>query len=193
MSDLFQLRDVVLHSGGRSRYIIDCNALSDDSVKCLAFMLAERLPKFGRVEGVPRGGLRLALALQDYALHTDEFPLLIVDDVNTTGNSLEKHRAGRDAIGAVIYARGPRPAWVTALFELAPVPHPFGIDTSRPFICKGCGGFFPGAGMHDAGFCGQCGAKRLVTHSNELIRFAGPAAEAMLRADAEASKTQEQK
>jgi adenine/guanine phosphoribosyltransferase-like PRPP-binding protein len=44
--------------------------------------------------------------------------LLIVDDVWTTGGSMEEHRAGRDAIGAVLFARGPVADWVTPLFTL---------------------------------------------------------------------------
>ncbi|KKL20362.1 hypothetical protein LCGC14_2456230, partial [marine sediment metagenome] len=45
--------------------------------------------------------------------------LLIVDDVLTTGASMEKQRAGRtNTIGAVIFARGDCPAWVKPLFAM---------------------------------------------------------------------------
>lgn len=119
---LFQLGPIRLHSGSVSSFKIDCDALTDDDIAALAAMLYERLPSFGNVEGVPRGGLRLAAALLPYReAHsgiTDD-PLLIVDDVATTGASLERHRAGRPAIGAVIFARGPVPPWVTPLFSMA--------------------------------------------------------------------------
>ena len=67
----------------------------------------------------------MAEAMQSYC--TDG-PLLIVDDVLTTGGSMEEFRAGRDAIGAVIFMRcepgGLMPevaAWLkAALFVLMP-------------------------------------------------------------------------
>ncbi len=58
---------------------------------------------------MPIGGLRLAQAMQPYV--SSSGPLLIVDDVLTTGQSMEKHRAGREAIGAVIFMR----SWEGAL------------------------------------------------------------------------------
>lgn len=113
--NLFQLGDFVLASGAASRWIIDCRALTPSSWEALAFMLMEILPPFGSVEGVPRGGLPLAEALRPYATTG---PLLLADDVFTTGGSMERHRAGRDAIGAVVFARNPTPAHVTALFPM---------------------------------------------------------------------------
>jgi hypothetical protein len=47
-------------------------------------------------------------------------PVLIADDVCTTGASMEEARAGRDCIGVVAFTRGSIPAWVTSLFTLAP-------------------------------------------------------------------------
>lgn len=111
--NLLQLGDFALASGRKSRFKIDCDALSDADIATAAAWLAELLPPFGWVEGVPRGGLRLAAALRFYA---SIGPLLVVDDVFTTGNSMERQRAGREAIGAVIFARGPCPPWVTPLF-----------------------------------------------------------------------------
>lgn len=67
----------------------------------------------GAVEGVPRGGLRLAEACRELATSG---PLLIADDVCTTGASMEEHRRGRSAVGLVIFTRGPTPDWVMPLF-----------------------------------------------------------------------------
>jgi len=117
MMDLFQLGYFRLHSGDDSRFKIECDALTDGSLRCIAYLLSLRLPPFGSVEGVPLGGLRLAEKLKPYRT---QGPLLIVDDVVTTGGSMERHRAGREAIGAAIFGRGKVPDWVTPLFPMTP-------------------------------------------------------------------------
>jgi hypothetical protein len=115
---LFQQGEFKLHGGAPSKWKIDCDALSSDEIETVALMLAEILPPFGSVEGVPTGGLRLAESMRQFRTSG---PLLIVDDVLTTGGSIEECRNGREAIGAVIFARGKCPTWVTPLFSLAPV------------------------------------------------------------------------
>lgn len=110
---LFMDGEFVAHSGTTLPYKIDCDALSDADLATLATEIARRF-KFSAVEGVPRGGLRLAKALEPYA--TVEGGLLVIDDVLTTGASMEKQRAGRDAKGVVIFARGPWASWVLPLF-----------------------------------------------------------------------------
>lgn len=113
---LFQLGEFTLHSGMQSAWKIDCDALTDTDIATLAVMLKEILPAFGSVEGIPHGGLRLAAALAAFATGG---PILIVDDVLTTGRSMEEQRNGRDAIGAVIFARAACPKWITPLFMLS--------------------------------------------------------------------------
>jgi hypothetical protein len=113
---LFQPGAYSLHSGGQSPYKIECDALTDSDWAGLAVIAVERLPAFGSVEGVPRGGLPFAKAL---APHATSGPLLIAEDVTTTGASLEVHRAGRNAIGVVAFARSGCPAWVTPIWSLA--------------------------------------------------------------------------
>ena len=114
--NLFKAGEFTLHSGSKSFWKIDCDALTDEDYLGLVRMALERLPSFGSVEGVPRGGLKLAAALRSHV--TPGGPLLIVDDVVTTGNSLERHRNGRVAIGLVIFARGRVPHWVHPLFVM---------------------------------------------------------------------------
>lgn len=110
---LFNSGNFTLHSGQQSSFKIDCDALTTADLEALACFAVGFLPPFGSVEGVPTGGLSLAAALKPYAT---EGPLLIVDDVLTTGASMEEHRDSREAIGLVIFARGQVPAWVTPLF-----------------------------------------------------------------------------
>jgi orotate phosphoribosyltransferase len=125
---LFQTGFFQLHSGESSNFKIDCDFLTDEDINAIALQLVHRLPTFRTVEGVPTGGLRLAEALQQYVVPQENgwykdvgYPLLIVDDVFTTGGSVEEHRAGRyEAIGAVIFARNPTPSWITPLFRMEP-------------------------------------------------------------------------
>src|SRR5437899_1361464 len=108
---LFQRGDFKLHSGMNSAFKIDCDFLTDSDIDTIAEMLSKRLTAFSYVEGVPRGGLRLATAMKKYTTPAAPFcPFLIVDDIFTTGRSMEEHRAGRSAIGAVIFARNETPA-----------------------------------------------------------------------------------
>jgi orotate phosphoribosyltransferase len=119
---LFEVGAFTLHSGQYANFRIDCRALTDADLSAVAAKLAEVIPPFGVVEGVPNGGLRLAAAMEKYA----EGPagrLLIVDDVLTTGVSMEEHRAGREAYGAVIFCRGGSwPSWVVPLFVMRDIP-----------------------------------------------------------------------
>lgn len=120
MTNLFQFGSFILHSGEYSDFKIDCDALTDDDLKALAFITAKRLPPYWKVEGVPSGGLRFALSLQKYLSDIHTRFVLIVDDVLTTGASMERQRDGRNAIGVVIFARGPVPDWVIPLFVMTP-------------------------------------------------------------------------
>jgi len=113
---LFQLGDFTLASGVKSAWKIECDALTPDDWSALAKMAVERLPAFGEVEGVPRGGIPFADALRIYAT---QGPLLIAEDVVTTGGSMERFRAGRDAIGIAVFGRGQFPEWINPLFRLS--------------------------------------------------------------------------
>lgn len=72
---------------------------------------------FRSVYGVPRGGTALAGCLEKFAEPETTYPILIVDDVLTTGNSMEAARKKLnlnppDVIGVVVAARGICPNWV---------------------------------------------------------------------------------
>lgn len=115
---LFRLGRFTLHSGSESKFKIECDALTEGDLEALAWLIAKKMPPFLRVEGVPRGGLGLASKLERYADAKAKLTL-IVDDVCTTGASMEKQRKGRsDVIGAVIFTRGECPTWVLPLFRM---------------------------------------------------------------------------
>ncbi len=93
---------------------IECDHLVAEDWECFARIVRDHVGRFGKVEGVPRGGLPFADALQPYAT---KGPLLIVDDVLTTGASMEAHRKGRLALGFVLFSRGVTPGWVQPIFR----------------------------------------------------------------------------
>ena len=113
-----------MHSGQQSNFKIDCDALTDGDWETVARLIGTHLA-FDKVVGVPQGGLKLAAALQPYCrladTHRKEASLtLIVDDVCTTGASLEhqKELVGGHCVGAVLFARGKAPSWVWPVFQL---------------------------------------------------------------------------
>ena len=122
---LFRLGSFKLHSGGLSNWKIDMDRLDDEDVAVIAMLGSRMVGPFSSVVGIPRGGLRLAEAMTEYATERDEDdPVLVVDDVLTTGRSMEQKRAelepellyGAKVIGLVAFARGPLPPWVKAVF-----------------------------------------------------------------------------
>ena len=114
--NLFQRKMFKMHSGGVSHYKIECDALTDADIECLAFLISQK-GKFKNVYGVPTGGERLAAALEKYK--SEEGVDLIVDDVLTTGASMrEARKKFPDPIGVVIFARGTCPDWVYPVFEM---------------------------------------------------------------------------
>lgn len=122
---LFQAGDFHLHSGGRSRFKIDCDALSDDDLRVLAEIVASRF-SFSAVTGIPAGGLRFAQHLKRLTPEPNrnadalKLPILLVDDVWTTGASMREARDKMEprlpVVGIVIFARGEVERWVHPLF-----------------------------------------------------------------------------
>jgi orotate phosphoribosyltransferase len=130
--NLFQLGDFKLNSGAASKWKLECDALTDDDWKALAQMVRSVVGTFSSVEGVPTGGLKLASHLDH--LRDLQGPHLIVDDVLTTGGSLNRAREefmkkwtystgyeGPEVIGGVVFARGQCPVWVRTVFQMPEV------------------------------------------------------------------------
>jgi orotate phosphoribosyltransferase len=133
LTNLFQLGDFILRSGKKAKWKIDCDALTKEDWEGLAAMAVDILPPFAFAWGVPRGGLPFADALNKYGTNRYDHPLLIAEDVCTTGGSmsrclseLAKSRnetlvCGSNVIGVCVFAREPSwPSWVKPLFCFNP-------------------------------------------------------------------------
>lgn len=110
-----------MNSGRRSNYKIECDDLQEKDFIAFAQLIADKI-KFRRVIGIPRGGYKISKHLTQFEQRDNTLlPLLIVDDVLTTGGSFEKTKAAvdkekyPDIIGVVLFARGPCPVWVTPI------------------------------------------------------------------------------
>lgn len=123
--NLFNSGEFTLNSGKTSFFKVDCDALTDEDIDCLARLIKDNIPLFAWVEGVPTGGLRLAEALKPLTEPDHTSIGLIVDDVMTTGNSMEKQRDGRAAMGVVIFNRINKdsatisPGWIKSIWRMS--------------------------------------------------------------------------
>lgn len=111
-----------LHSGRESRIKIECDELSIADIKSIASIIASKI-RFSQVVGIPRGGLLLEYFLKFRIDVRERDTLLIVDDVLTTGNSMEEYRRKyqyyfKNVVGFVVFARGDCPEWITPLFTM---------------------------------------------------------------------------
>ena len=119
--NLFEKKKWIMHSGETSDFKIECDALTSDDWDTIAYLISKHF-SFSEVVGVPRGGLALQYSLKKYKKSLG--PLLIVDDVLTTGTSMEEERDlyleryKNNIVGVVLFTRGRCPNWVTPIFSM---------------------------------------------------------------------------
>lgn len=117
----------ISHAGNELQYKIECDALTDEDWECVAYIIAkEKNIRFGSIIGVAQGGLKLAKACARYLdPMLSALDVLIVDDVLTTGSSMEKSKEQANSIkgirsiqGAVLFARGECAEWITPICQM---------------------------------------------------------------------------
>ena len=89
-ANLFTSGDFISHAGLQRK--IECDAIHEEW-DCLAQMIMDyqHCRAFKWVEGMPRGGMSLASALQKHADYDADDVGLVVDDVWTTGTSFREY------------------------------------------------------------------------------------------------------
>jgi hypoxanthine phosphoribosyltransferase len=120
---LIRYGEFTSHSRVSLPWKIDCDALTELDFLALAEIVRQTM-SYSEAIGIPRGGLRFAAALRPHC--RPGYPALIVDDVLTTGRSMEEARRIHWSVfphapvcGVVIFARGPVPDWVWPIFTVA--------------------------------------------------------------------------
>ena len=133
-TNLFVEETFVGHSGGTLHWKIEMDALTDAEWKCIARMIMEHQKDFFQAAiGIPRGGLKLSGYLNEYCTHAPTDPYLLVDDVLTTGGSMEEfkkeHFKDKKTIGWVVFARRKPADWINTLFQM---PKHWVDDPTKP-------------------------------------------------------------
>ena len=116
--NLFIREDFISHAGLTLTWKVECDALTDNDYEALAKIVSEKL-SFRDVKGIPRGGIPFEKALKPDCTNDENDPLLIADDVYTTGTSMrEVYEEG--AIGIVVFARNEiTDDWIKAIWQLS--------------------------------------------------------------------------
>ena len=120
---LFVEEDFKSHAGLDLHWKIEMDALDEEEWKCIARMISEyQTEPFQAAIGIPRGGIKLGQYLNEYSTQNSEDPYLIVDDVLTTGGSMEEykreHFKDKNAIGWVVFSRTKPVEWINTLFQM---------------------------------------------------------------------------
>ncbi len=122
--NIFQLFDFTLPNGDSTIYKIECDHLTNEDIECFAKMVGH--VSFKSVEGIPRGGVAFAKALEKY-IDPDSEVHLVVDDVLASGKSITDAMQaafdrGEEVVrGIVIFSRGPKINNCVPIFQM----HPF--------------------------------------------------------------------
>ena len=121
--NLFQKIDFISHAGLPMKWKIECDALTENDWECLTQMIIELEPqKWRAAVGIPRGGIPLGMALNKFGTGNPDHPILIADDVYTTGTSFkdykQQHYANEYTLEWCVFARKPTEKRVKALFTM---------------------------------------------------------------------------
>jgi hypothetical protein len=124
--NLFQWGKFTSHAGLELNWKIECDAISKEEWKCLARIIREKETKnWCRAEGIPRGGIPLAQELDKFSTRSNSDPVLICDDIWTTGTSfndyIQEHYPNwlqAQGIKWVIFSRGMTHDGVKSLFSM---------------------------------------------------------------------------
>jgi len=119
--NLFSNKEFISHSGSTLPWKIECDTLVKEDWDWAATLISKKL-SFQEVYGIPRGGKEFESSLIPYKKPRGKY-YLIVDDVYTTGDSMETVRRNTithlPILGMVLFARDKTPSWIKAIWNYA--------------------------------------------------------------------------
>jgi len=126
---LFDDEEFISHAGLKLGWKIEMDALYTDDWRCLAKMIMEYENRpFRKAVGIPRGGVRLGEMLDKHSTGNPDDPVLIVDDVYTTGTSfrefIEENYPDDNVICWTVFARDVISGNINALFQMPSTMRP---------------------------------------------------------------------
>jgi len=126
---LFVDEDFISHAGLQLGWKIEMDALYENDWRCLAKMILEYEKRpFRKAVGIPRGGKRLGNILNESATGNPDDPVLIVDDVYTTGTSFREymieHYPDDKTICWAVFARDVVSGPINVLFQMPSTMRP---------------------------------------------------------------------
>jgi len=122
-SDLFEAGEFISHAKLKLNWKIECDAIRPKEWHVLAQIIKEFEPQpWRKAVGIPRGGISLGNALDKYSTNNPNDPILIADDVYTTGTSfkefIKEFYPDVATIQWCVFARKPTEGRVKALFTM---------------------------------------------------------------------------
>ena len=89
---LFEWGEFTSHAGKQLPFKIECDAFDQEDWNTIAkiVMIYQKAP-FSHAEGIPRGGVPFAEAMNKYASGDDKHMPMICDDIWTTGTSFRDY------------------------------------------------------------------------------------------------------
>jgi len=122
-ASLFEAGEFTSHAGLKLAWKIECDAIKPEEWDVLAQMILEHEAQpWSRAVGIPRGGVALGNALDKHSTGDPKDPVLIADDVYTTGTSFREYKAefypDTATIQWCVFARTPTQGKTKALFTM---------------------------------------------------------------------------
>lgn len=123
---MFKWKPFKSHAGKPLSWKIECDTLTQEDIDCLANIIS-MTHSYKNVDHPPTKSANLINLVSKLALYktaNGNYDYLIVDDVFTTGKSMEdiyihlKENHGKSIIGIVLFARSECPHWITPVFQL---------------------------------------------------------------------------
>ena len=125
--NIFRLGKEVSHPREELEWKIECGVLTERDYETIVHIIVEEWKlQFKKVVFLGENGDQFAAAVLPFIqVNNDNYPILIVDDVLTTGKSMVKAMLDVkqcyecEVIGVVIFALGECPKWIRPIFSFS--------------------------------------------------------------------------